>query len=74
MIAQFAADGHKVFMTANINTSQLLVSLATHSGKCGFGVERLYDWTEMSAVQEKQQKKFDKTLNDLEKLAESKLK
>jgi len=69
MIAQFAIEGHKVFMTANINTSQLLSSIASHSKKCGFGIQRLYRWTEMSAVQEKQESKFDKTLNGVEKLA-----
>ncbi len=69
MIARFADEGHKVFMTANINTSQLLSSIAGHSKKCGFGIQRLYRWTEMSAVQEKQEGKFDKTLNAVEKLA-----
>lgn len=71
MIAQFALEGHKVFMTANINTSQLLSSIATNSRKCGFGIQRLYRWTEMSAVQEKQEAKFDKTLNAVEKMAKS---
>ena len=69
MIARFATEGHKVFMTANINTSQLLSSIAEYSKECGFGIQRLYRWTEMSAVQEKQEAKFEKTLNDLEKLA-----
>lgn len=68
MIAGFADEGHKVFMTANINTSQLLSSIASHSGKCGFSIQRLYHWTEMSEVQEKREKKFDETLNDVEKL------
>jgi hypothetical protein len=69
MIARFAKEGHKVFMTANINTSQLLSSIAGHSKECGFGIQRLYRWTEMSAVQEKQEGKFEKTLNEIEKLA-----
>ncbi len=69
MIARFADEGHKVFMTANINTSQLLSSIASHSTKCGFSIQRLYRWTEMSVVQEKQEGKFDKTLNEVEKLA-----
>lgn len=68
MIARFAKEGHKVFMTANVNTSQLLSAIAGHSQSCGFALQRLYRWTEMSAVQEKQQAKFDKTLNEVEKL------
>jgi len=69
MIARFATEGHKVFMTANINTSQLLRSIAGHSKECGFAVQRLYRWTEMSAVQEKQESKFEETLDKIEKLA-----
>ena len=68
MIARFANDGHRIFMTANINTSQLLRSIASNS-KLGFAVQRLYRWTELSSVQEKQERKFDQTLNDIEKLA-----
>ncbi len=69
MIARFALGGHNIFMTANINTSQLLRSIATNSRKCGFGIQRLYRWTELSVVQEKQEATFDKTLNAVEKLA-----
>lgn len=69
MIAKFARDGHKVLMTANVNTSQLLVALATKSGKKGFGIQRLYTWTEMSTVQESQEAKFGKTLGALERAA-----
>ena len=69
MLARFAHDGHNIFMTANINTSQLLRSIAINSRTSGFGVQRLYRWTELSAVQEKREATFDKTLNAIEKLA-----
>lgn len=69
MLAQFAQDGHNIFMTANINTSQLLKSIAIKSRMSGFWVQRLYRWTELSAVQEKQETTFDKTLNAIETLA-----
>jgi len=69
MLAKFATDGHNVFMTANVNTSQLLQSLATSAKSCGFEAQRLYRWTELSSVQEKQETKFDQTLNMLERLA-----
>jgi len=71
MLAKFASDGHNVFMTANINTSQLLQSLAASATVCGFEIQRLYRWTELSTVQEKQEANFDKTLDMLEKLAKS---
>jgi len=74
MIAKFATDGHRVFMTANVNTSQLLHSIAVNSKKCGLGLQRLYKWTELSEVQEQQETKFDSTMNDIEKLAGAKAK
>jgi hypothetical protein len=74
MIAKFAREGHKVLMTANINTSQLLRAIATNSRQSGFGIQRLYRWTEMSTVQEKQEKKFDETLNALEQTAKGRSK
>lgn len=67
MVARFSDEGHQVFMTANVNTSELLSSLAQHAGKCGFAVERMYEWTEMSKVQQDQQRRFDQTLDRLEK-------
>lgn len=69
MIAKFATEGHQVFMTANINTSQLLHSIATNSRACGLGLQRLYQWTELSEVQENQERNFRKTLNKIERLA-----
>lgn len=74
MIVQFAREGHKVLMTANINTSQLLSAIATNSRDCGLGFQRLYRWTEMSEVQEKQEANFDKILDDLEKITKGRAK
>jgi DNA repair exonuclease SbcCD ATPase subunit len=68
MIAKFAQD-HRVFMTANVNTSQLLRSVAINSRHSGLSIQRLYRWTELSEIQEPQEKKFDTTLREIEKLA-----
>jgi DNA repair exonuclease SbcCD ATPase subunit len=70
MIAKFANDGHRIFMTANVNTSQLLKSIASNS-KVDFAIQRLYQWTELSTVQEKSERKFDQTLNEIEKLSKA---
>lgn len=72
MIAQFALEGNRVLMTANINTSQLLRAIATGSSQAGFGIQRLYSWTEMSEVQEKHEGKFNEILDDIEKMAKHK--
>lgn len=74
MIAKFAKEKHRVFMTANVNTSELLRSIATNSKTSGFAIQRLYRWTELSEIQERQQNKFDRTLNEIERLARSKKK
>ncbi|MBL7956000.1 MAG: hypothetical protein JNJ91_13270 [Flavobacteriales bacterium] len=68
MIAEFANDGHPIFMTANINTSALLSEIAKGS-RLGFGLQRLYKWRELSEVQEKHESDFENRLNELEKLA-----
>lgn len=73
MIAKFA-KAHRVFMTANVNTSQLLRSIASHSRGSGLSIQRLYQWTELSEVQAPQEKKFDKILNEIEQLAKPKKK
>jgi len=73
MIAKFAKT-HRVFMTANVNTSQLLRSIANHSRASGLSIQRLYQWTELSEVQAPQERKFDRTLNEIEKLAKPKKK
>jgi hypothetical protein len=72
MIARFASEGHKVFLTANINTSELLASIASNAKACGMEIQRLYQWTEMSEVQEQHEAKFEKRLNEVEKLAKRK--
>lgn len=68
MIAKFAR-AHRIFMTANVNTSQLLRSVAINSKRSGLSIQRLYQWTELSEVQEPQEKRFDTTLREIERLA-----
>ena len=59
MFAQFVDRGYHMIMTANINTSQLLRSLA---GRCGSGkmsIVRMTEWTKLSEVQSSAQKLFE---------------
>lgn len=51
MFANFAQGGHDILMTANINSSKLLVTLARRSGKRGMHLNQMTGWTELSDVQ-----------------------
>lgn len=55
MFADFVAKGYSVIMTANINTSQLLLKLAEMCGKNRMRVERMTDWTILTQVQQEEE-------------------
>ncbi len=59
MLADYAQRGHNILMTANINTSALLRSLAR---KCRLGrmtLCRMTSWAELSEVQKQHETDFD---------------
>jgi ABC-type cobalamin transport system ATPase subunit len=58
MISLFAREGHGIIMTANINTSELLVRLASECGPDGMTLERMTTWASLSEVQEAEEKLF----------------
>jgi ABC-type cobalamin transport system ATPase subunit len=51
MFAEFADSGHDIIMTANINSSQLLLKLAERCGREKMEVYRMTSWSELSEVQ-----------------------
>ena len=52
MFAKFVKEYHQnIVMTANINASQLLVSLAEECGSKNMKFRRMLDWTDLSAIQ-----------------------
>ena len=51
MFASFVSGGYHIMMTANINTSQLLLELAARCGPENMHVERMTEWTTLSEVQ-----------------------
>jgi DNA repair exonuclease SbcCD ATPase subunit len=51
MFAAFAKSGHPLVMTANINTSQLLLRMAEECGREHMSLVRMTDWTTLSDVQ-----------------------
>lgn len=58
MIARFVLGGHHVLMTANINTSRLLLSLAEMCGRSRMQLCKMTTWAELSDVQIEEEPRF----------------
>ena len=70
MFANFTASGHSLVMTANINTSQLLLELATVCRADGMTLHRMTSWTELSDVQLAEEELFEKAYVAIENALE----
>lgn len=67
MFADFVTQGYMVIMTANINTSHLLLKMAEMCGKDRMKIERMTDWTTLSTVQQQEQEIIKKAFDEIEK-------
>ncbi len=56
-----------IIMTANINASQLLISLAEKCGKEKMKFRRMLDWTDLTEIQKEGEYLFDKVYTNIEK-------
>lgn len=70
MLAMFAEAGHRIIMTANLNSSQLLLELARRCGRRGMQLCRMTDWAELSDVQIEEEELFDTAFHEIEKAME----
>lgn len=70
MLAMFAEAGHQIVMTANLNTSQLLLALAKRCGRSGMTLCRMTDWAELSDVQKEEEDLFDQAYQAIERAME----
>lgn len=52
MFARFTESGHDMLITANINSSKLLSTLAARCGNKGMTLNQMTGWTELSDVQQ----------------------
>jgi len=67
MFAEFATTyNQNLFMTANINASQLLISLATKCGNNKMKFRRMLDWTDLSEIQKEGEDLFKKVYMNIE--------
>jgi len=58
MLVMFAETGHQIVMTANLNSSQLLLAMARRGGPARISFCRMTDWAELSEVQAEEEQLF----------------
>lgn len=66
MFASFVKSGHDILMTANINSSQILRTLAEACGSAKMRVQPMIKWAPLSTIQEKEPKLFTNMLKSLQ--------
>lgn len=66
MLALFAVAEHQVIMTANLNSSQLLLALARSCGRRNMQLCRMTDWSELTTVQQEEEALFDRAYQAIE--------
>jgi DNA repair exonuclease SbcCD ATPase subunit len=73
MFAHFINSySQNMLMTANINSSELLVSLANNIKNDKMVMRRMLDWIDLSIVQKEEEKLFKKYFNNVESLLRKK--
>ena len=71
MLAMFARAGHQIIMTANLNTSRLLLELAQICGHSRMQICRMMDWAELSEVQQEEEGLFNEAYQQIERAMDS---
>lgn len=66
MFGDFVTQGFDIIMTANINSSQLLLQLAKKCSQEKMKIERMTEWTILSTVQQEEQDVIEKAFSDIE--------
>jgi len=66
MFALFVAQGAQMMVTANINTSQLLLRMAEACGEENMKLVRMTQWTVLSDVQADEEDLFDQAFGEIE--------
>lgn len=68
MFAEFVKTYHQsIMMTANINASQLLLTLARECGRENMKVRRMLSWTELGPVQKQGEHLFETVFQNIER-------
>jgi len=74
MFADFVIDyNQNIIMTANINASQLLISLGEKCGQKKMQFRRMLEWTDLTVIQKEGEYLFNKVYENIEKALKGKL-
>jgi len=66
MFAQYVNQGHNLILTANLNSSGLIRTLAAQTGKDSFRLENMLRWSNLSIVQSRHAELFEDAIRDIE--------
>lgn len=66
MFAAYSEPNRRLILTANINTSQLLVQLAERCGGTGMTLSRMTEWSYLTEVQLQEEEKIRQAFSDIE--------
>jgi DNA repair exonuclease SbcCD ATPase subunit len=66
MLASFAQKGFKIVMTSNINSSQLLLQLASLCKNKYMSIEKMTNWTTLSDVQQQENSRIENAFKAIE--------
>jgi hypothetical protein len=66
MFARFVETGNQLIITANTNTSQLLLRLAQRCGQDRMTLARMTDWADLSEVQAAEEELFESAYSAIE--------
>lgn len=65
MFANFISKNKSIFMTANLNSSEILKKLAQRCRNENMEIERMLSWADLSEVQKKSEAKFQKAYEEI---------
>lgn len=66
MFSTFVKDGNSILMTANLRSSELVLRLAKLQKRRGMQIVKMTDWTDLSEVQQSEEKLFTNAYRDIE--------
>lgn len=66
MLSKFAREGNRILMTANLRSSELVLRLAGLQKEAGMQIVRMTDWTDLSEVQQSEERLFTKAYEEIE--------
>jgi ABC-type cobalamin transport system ATPase subunit len=68
MFAEFVSRGHQIVITANLNSSGLVRTLAQQTGKNMFDLINMLNWANLSSVQRARMVLFNNALAEIQEL------